>query len=58
MIIFDRLIRFFKNDIYLPKKCNAFEHQVTFNRNCRCDCKNFCKYPKINNLQTVKIKMN
>lgn len=42
MIFIDRLMRFFKKDIYLPKRCNA-SFMKKINPCERCTCKSFCR---------------
>lgn len=46
MIFLDRLIRMFKNDIYLPDVCNGKYYDVLYNKKYRCKCKITCKFPK------------
>lgn len=42
MIYFDRLLRFIRGDIFLPKTCYA-DCKVMFNKNYNCTCKSFCR---------------
>jgi len=42
MILIDRLVRFWKRDIYLPKRCNvSFMKKLSLCE--RCKCKSFCR---------------
>lgn len=43
MIFLDRLVRFIKGDMFLPRVCYA-NNKVLFNRNCNCTCKSFCRH--------------
>jgi hypothetical protein len=55
MILIDRIVRYLKNDIFLPNNCNAKEYNRTFTKCDKCDCKIFCKFPKKDNYAVIKL---
>lgn len=42
MIFIDRIIRFIKGDVFLPRNCNAGFFEQIKPKQC-CDCKTFCR---------------
>ena len=56
MIYLDRLLRYIKGDIYLPKRCYV-PVKVGMDIKKYCDCRSFCrKLSKNGRMETIKIK--